>query len=482
MNLFGGGITTMARPSYTLADNFELKGIWWLPEKPDTQISGVLAFDNEKKISLELLGSFRELTSLGGRDFFQPELILGISDVGHICTLFRNIETNSQLNFPGIQKSIIETQYLFIGKHFKSPDDIIFPSLKVSFTNLENWLTIRPFSLEIPDNKENKDWKLIHKWPSEFKSQLAEIESYIESTHEFNTGGNLITDAIWKSKAFLQITPNEAKDFKWYWGMMYDLCNLLTLLIGETTFINQVKALGNDVKIGPDKTTKENIELFFTQKKVRINKEIHHFEMILPFPRIFEQITDVLSLWFTKATGLRSVYDLFFGTFYNPGMYLQFHFLSLMQALEIFHRVTKGGKYLSNDDWKPFRATLANAIPAELDSGHKDSLKSRIKYGNEYSLRKRIGELLESLDEQTLLRLSPTNKYFTGVLVDTRNYLTHYDDELKDVALKDADLYWANQRLRILISLLLLKEIGIQEKLILDQMTENNKIRQILDK
>lgn len=472
----------MARPSYTLEDNFELKGIWWLPEKPDTQISGVLAFDNEKKISLELLGSFRELTSLGGRDFFQPEIILGISDVGHICTLFRNIETNSQLNFPGIQKSIIETQYLFIGKHFQSPDDIIFPSLKVSFTNLENWLTIQPFSLEIPDNKENKDWKLIHKWPSELKSQLAEIESSIESTHEFNTGGNLITDAIWKSKAFLQITPNETKDFKWYWGMMYDLCNLLTLLIGETTFINQVKALGDDVQIGPDNTTKENIELFFTQKKVLTNKEIHSFEMILPFPRISEQITDVLSLWFKKAIRLRSVYDLFFGTFYNPGMYLQFHFLSLMQALESFHRVTKGGKYLSNDDWKPFRATLANAIPAELNSGHKDSLKSRIKYGNEYSLRKRIGELLESLDKQTLSLLSPTNKYFTGVLVDTRNYLTHYDDELKDVALKDADLYWANQRLRILISLLLLKEIGIQEKLILDQMTENNKTRQIFDK
>jgi len=153
-----------------------------------------------------------------------------------------------------------------------------------------------------------------------------------------------------------------------------------------------------------------------------------------------------------------------------------------MQALESFHRVTKGGKYLSNDEWKPFRATLANAIPAELDSGHRESLRSRIKYGNEYSLRKRIGELLEGLNEITLSRLSPTDKYFTGIIVDTRNYLTHYDDELKDVALKNADLYWANQRLRILISLLLLKEIGIPEKLIFDSMIENYKIRQIFDK
>jgi len=471
----------MTRPLYTLADNFELKGIWWLPEKPAGQISGILSFDNEKKISLELLGSFRQLTSLGGRDLFQPQIIHGISDSGHICTLFKNIETNTQLNFPGIQKSIIEAQYLFIGKHFQTSDEITFPSLKISFTNLENWLTIRPFSLEIPNNKENKDWNLTHKWPSEFTAKLVEIESTIESTHEFYTGGNLITDAIWKSKAFLQITPNDVKHFQWYWGMMYDLCNLLTLLIGETTFINQVKALGDDVIIGPDKTTKENIELFFTQKKGLINKEIHPFEVILPFPRISEQIAEVLSLWFKKAKGLRSVYDLFFGTFYNPGMYLQFQFLSLMQALESFHRVTKGGKYLSNDDWKPFRATLSNAISPELNSGHRESLKRRIQYGNEYSLRKRIGELLESLNEKTISRLSPTDKYFTGVIVDTRNYLTHYDDELKDVALKNADLYWANQRLKIFISLLLLKEIGVQEELIFNSMIENNKVRQIFD-
>ncbi len=472
----------MAKPSYTLFDNFELKGIWWLPDKPDAQVSGILAFDNETKISLELLGSFREITALGGGDFFQPELIHGISDNGQVCTLFKNIESSSRLNFPGIQKSIIESQYLFIGKHFKTAEEIIFSSLKVNFTNLENWLAIRPFSIEFPDNKENTDWKLTYKWPTEFKARLVEIESIVESTHEFNTGGNLIREAIWKSKAYLKITPDNAKKFEWYWGLIYDLCNLLTLLIGETTFISSVKAFGDDVQITPDRKEKEKIELFFTQKKTSINKEVHLFEMILPFPRISETIPNVLSLWFTKARHLRSVYDLFFGTFYNPGMYLQFQFLSLMQALESFHRVTKGGKYLSNEDWKPFRAKLANGISAELDSGHRESLKSRIKYGNEYSLRKRIGELLETLDEKTLSILSPTVKYFTGVIVDTRNYLTHYDDELKDVALKNADLYWANQRLKILITILLLKEIGIQENLIIDSMRENNKIRQILNK
>jgi hypothetical protein len=29
----------MAKPSYALFDNFELKGIWWLPDKPEAQIN-----------------------------------------------------------------------------------------------------------------------------------------------------------------------------------------------------------------------------------------------------------------------------------------------------------------------------------------------------------------------------------------------------------------------------------------------------------
>ena len=475
----------MTKPSYSLLDNFELKGIWWLPDKPDLRMSGILSFDNEKKIILELLGSFHEIKTFGVGNFFKPEIILGITDNGQVCTLFRNFETRNQLNFTGIQKSIIESKTLLIGKHFNTPDEICFSTFQANFTNLENWLVKKPFSMEIPDKIKNSEWKLTYKWPSEFVAKIGKFNGVIESTHEFKTDGDLIRNALWKSKAYLKITPDNPKHFKWYWGVIYDLCNFLTLLIGETIYITQVKGFCEDIEIIPGqktKETKETIDLFFTQKKPSINEGIHRREMIIPFPRIAEKIDRVISLWFSKAQNLRSVYDLFFGTFYNPGMYLQFQFLSLMQAIESFHRVTKGGKYLSNEDWRPYREKLINEISVELDDGHRESLKSRIKYGNEYSLRKRLSELLQTLDEETLSVLFPSSKYFTGVIVDTRNYLTHYDDELKDSSLKGADLYWANQRLRVFITILLLKEIGIEENIILDSMRKNNKISQILNK
>ena len=53
---------------------------------------------------------------------------------------------------------------------------------------------------------------------------------------------------------------------------------------------------------------------------------------------------------------------------------------------------------------------------------------------------------------------------FVGRIVDTRNYFTHYTDELKQTAtLETNDLFRATHRLRILLTILLLKGLGIDE-------------------
>ena len=308
----------MPKPSYTLSDDFEFKGLWWLPEKPDVKIAGDLKFKNDKKILLELLGSFHETRSLGAGNYFQPEIILGITNNGHICTLYKNFETGNHFNFPGIQNSIIESNILFVGKHFNKTEELSFSSFQARFTNLEKWLSHSPFSMQFPDMDKPAECILAHKWPPEFKAKIEKLNCVIESTHEFSTRGDLVKNATWKSKAYLKITPDFPKNYEWYRKIIYDLSNLLTLLIGETTYITSVKATGDEVESAPGKKVKEIIEIFFAQKKPNINDEVNTFEMLVPFPRIEAKIENVLSLWYSKRDKLQSVYDLYFGTFYNP--------------------------------------------------------------------------------------------------------------------------------------------------------------------
>ena len=467
----------MANITYSLIDDFELKGIWWLPESPERHISGLISFKNDGKITLDLIGSFRDLTSFGTGDFFQPKIILGVTDNGKICTLYRNFETKSQMNSPGFTKSIFESQYLFIGKHFNSPSEIRFSSIQANFTNLENWICQRPF-----DTKFGKgEHALTYKYLPDFEVSLPEINTIIKSTSNFNTSGEQFKKAVWEHTAYLKITPDKWQKFQWYWKLLYDLNNLLTLFAGETVYLKKLKAFGDEMQIREGLKHKEEIDIFFTQKKPNLLENIHFSDMILPLPRIRNEITNVLQLWFLKSINLRSVYDLFFGTFYNPSMYLQFHFLALTQALESFHRVTAGGKYLNDHDWKPYKDSLTNCISNSLDSDHKQSLKSRIKYGNEFSLRKRMKDMIDTLDKSVKDSILPSKNYYSGVIVDTRNYLTHYDQDLKDVSLDGSNLFYANQRLKMLLILLLLKEIGVNDVSVIQVLKENRKYNYILD-
>lgn len=42
-----------------MSEKFEFKGIWWLPDKPEEQISGTLRFVAAEGAVLELIGSFK---------------------------------------------------------------------------------------------------------------------------------------------------------------------------------------------------------------------------------------------------------------------------------------------------------------------------------------------------------------------------------------------------------------------------------------
>ena len=78
---------------YSLQDEFKYRGVWWLPENPKNQLTGELTYDRDEGISLELVGSFRPLETIGGNEAFQVEVILGITTDGKRCTLLQNVET-----------------------------------------------------------------------------------------------------------------------------------------------------------------------------------------------------------------------------------------------------------------------------------------------------------------------------------------------------------------------------------------------------
>ena len=108
---------------------------------------------------------------------------------------------------------------------------------------------------------------------------------------------------------------------------------------------------------------------------------------------------------------------------------------------------------------------LHSAIPPDIPDALRQKLSDSIGYANEYSLRRRLKDLLGGLRTSSLEMLQISNSDgLTELLVKTRNYLTHFDDASKTSLVEDiVRMHYMNERLTALLLILILKRLGMDE-------------------
>jgi len=144
----------------------------------------------------------------------------------------------------------------------------------------------------------------------------------------------------------------------------------------------------------------------------------------------------IICKWFSSSHVLKSAINLFISVQENRSeVYVEERFLTATQSLEAFSRGTVQAEYMAKHEYEDTKRLLNAAIPKSVGADHRAALKSRINFGNEHSLRKRISTLLNSLSEATVQCVCASKKDFINGIVDTRNYLTHLTDDLRRKAL-----------------------------------------------
>ena len=101
-----------------------------------------------------------------------------------------------------------------------------------------------------------------------------------------------------------------------------------------------------------------------------------------------------------------------------------------------------------------------------------------MRYANEISLRKRLRQMLDPF--ASLYGGSKTVTSFVGRVVDTRNYLTHYDESLANRALRGEDLWNLCRKLEGLLQLHFLLLIGLDETVVSTISKDNFALREKL--
>lgn len=474
----------------TALERFDVEGIWWLPDNPENAISGTLHYAPNTSIKLELNGCF------GGLDYFtdmvqkiQEEgefktIILGMSKVGKVYTLLKCHLINLHFSAPGYPSVSYLVQYIIQGHHFESEDRIIFSKISLKYSNLDEWVNKSGFkvNLTLDEIKGSlKKYEMSYEYPEPREVDIHDI-ARIAITYNFNNENHRMRDFSLKQDVFIDIEPVSATHLsKYIEYYVYNIRNFLCLGMGVPVFLLEMGAKAEEAKDEiSGKTRYKEISILYRQGNVdEALLDVHNESMPFSLRDINENVGEYLNRWFNLCDQLRPVYSLYIGTIHSPQLFLENEFLNLINSMEAYHRRRRDVKYVSDDEYTPIYGELVKAIPEGLDASFRASIKARLKYLNEISLRKRLKELVDLCD-CTFNLFSYGKDDFIEAVINTRNYLVHYDERLKGLSREGIELKKMNLALDALVFSCLLIEIEAPNSLIVESVKRNRKYASIL--
>lgn len=462
-------------------DELTVRGMWWLPSDPESTVAGTLTFTPTDGPVLELLGSLSDKNDRNFGASFEPQFVNGMSTDGKPITLYGCAETRRSYNTgSGFHTTRLIASVLLMGHHFIDESELSFRRFAVEYDQFSNWAWVSGFKLTMEQNPETKRisrHEVSYEFPDRNEVVVNDMRVRLSPTFHQNAGS--ISKYTLEQKMFWEVRPPSTKTFDEFTEIFYHLRNFLTLGVGRPVYPVRIRAtLSIETPEGTTLERAHQVEVYYTTRdEVQPERLVHPAHMLFTLPNIRPHYEQALTHWFAKAGDLRPVYDLYFSTLYNPRLYVEGRFLSLAQALETYHRRMAGGTYVDDAKYTEISAALARVLDGfELNSSTADAFRGKLRFLNEVSLRSRIKSIVESLGAIAEPFIQNPGKFATRV-VDTRNYLTHYNPSLKTNAAEGEELFFLSELLRFLVEACLLLELGLPEELRAKLMSEHQGYR-----
>jgi hypothetical protein len=425
----------------------EYKGSWWLPEKPTTIIPGSLQLETGGRITLELLGALTET------ELPRPQsvpLVLGKSTNGESITLYGCIQTNTSFGVEGVRTSSLYVVAALIGAHFPRPDDIRFGRIDATFPQLEDWVGSSGAKIDHPDTQT----LVVTKRSTPLATAILR-DAKISIAFQF-------AERIGRDETSVRYVPNvtiemtNESHLRKVLDILYHLRNFFALAACHPVYPESIDARTEALKVTfPDgRSYHTPVKIVYHDVNWGVPHDSVNMRGILfELGAVRVEFETLLRNWFEKAELLEPVFDMYFGTMYNPSMYLQHKFLSLAQCVESYHRRAVRNYELPPDQAEKRIQAILDAAPDE----YKEWLENKLRYSNELTLRKRLEDLLNTY---SFLKFDDGDQFIDDV-INTRNYLTHYDVKLKESAANPAKLSKLAMGLKVLTETILLTELGL---------------------
>lgn len=430
-------------------------GYFWIVDKPENKVPGEITVEDGGKISLEVLGNFdTDIRSSFSTDV-QIYRIVGVIEEEGAVTLEECFYLRKTIALSGAPtRSRLRAGKLLCGAQYEPNEDIKFNTINFRVEGLDEWLGVTGIRVEhYPEGRTAS----IH-YERQSRIQLAKIPGY-EFFVEFGytlPGGLRLTKAEINHHAYLVIQAEQAQSLSEFTALIFKFTNFLGFAMDAQ--VSAFDLIGfNDKfieRIG-DIETRIPVKVFLPLLPIfDAIPKIDRSSMLFGFSSMRENSQSIIAQWFEAYDRLLPAFSLYFSVTQGVQRFADTKFLALAQGLETYHRRTSDEVVMDEGLFESLRAEIIDFCPPE----RRDWLKGRLHFANEISLAKRIEGIFKNNSEH--LGDKKQQSKLVRQIVDTRNYLTHYSEDLISKAAQGIDLARLAIKMEAIFALALMRHIG----------------------
>ena len=431
-------------------------GYFWLPSTRDVKIPGTLSIKNGGKIELEIIGHFNdELASLN--DEIDLDRIIGHVEKLGLITLENCFYKNKNFSFGGISKSKIHVNHVLAGIEYELNEQTTFNSISFSIDSLEEWVAVSGVDIQYSNDFSGAKITFERLEPISYFLK-DDLELKICFGHSMTGQPKPINLNITQNTYFKLTSTNPLllNDFIF---IAHKIVTLMNFAMDATVSIKNMYCFSNEITREVNGNNRpEPIQLFYSSEPFEEKvPKIEWHTMLFRFIDIKDRFNEIIDKWLGAYESISPSLNLYFSTKTGAQKYVEGQFLALAQALETYHRRASDETYVTKEEFK----ALLNEIKSKCPEKHKDWLAGRLDNGNEISLRNRLNRIVESF--KSIIGTDDEVELIIKLIVDTRNYLTHYNPKLEKKAASGQNLWNLCQKMEAILQLHLLKELGFND-------------------
>lgn len=434
----------MNEPLKVLSESYELEGLWWNVSEPSRKLAGTLTA-NPNELSLVVLAENADL----GRNV---QIIAGIVRGAEI-TLLSAVVEGSYRTGHGLRRTDYSIRYALAGIH--ATLDTSFDEITVSFSNIETSFCNHLIDHEATDT----GLQFVIEKPIEKVIELNDSSLRLVNRVQ---GSYFGFSAAYQEMFEFEFQAPHPEEFDWFIEKAWDLRNLLTVLHGRMAIFRSLRLQTGD---------SQSIYLFFEQPHYKPHRDDVRADPFIPFWLLDEAIgASLFQRWFCDFQDKMLSVFLFCRLFYSSNEHSKMVLVLCCQMLEAFHRGFYGGEYMTKKEYAPHLEKMVKNIPPALDRSLSQRIEGALKFGYQYSQKKRFTDLSNKLPDSFRKKISGNMPLFITKVLDTRNFYTHGDEESKGDILKEEDVPIVNFALTTWFNLLMLLQLGVPEEFLLQHL------------